>query len=102
MKNFLSSGWRRLFQRQVNAAQQPRMHGRNDRPHVLTLPPGEYRWCACGRSRRAPLCDDADTACAGQSVPFTVSPRSGTQWLCGCRRSRHAPYCDGSSHNRSG
>jgi CDGSH iron-sulfur domain-containing protein 3 len=48
------------------------------------------------------LCDDADTACAGQSVPFTVSPRSGTQWLCGCRRSRHAPYCDGSSHNRSG
>jgi CDGSH iron-sulfur domain-containing protein 3 len=100
MKNFLSSGWRRLLQRQAIGAQPPPVHDRNRRPHVVTLPPGEYRWCGCGRSLRAPLCDDADAACAGRCVPFTVTPRSGTQWLCGCGRSRQLPYCDGSSHNR--
>jgi CDGSH iron-sulfur domain-containing protein 3 len=101
MKNFLSSGWRRLFQRQAIGAQPPRVHGRKDRPHVVTLPPGDYRWCACGQSRCAPLCDEADTACAGLGLPFTVGPRSGAQWLCGCGRSRQLPHCDGSSHNRS-
>ncbi|MGA0025144.1 MAG: CDGSH iron-sulfur domain-containing protein [Burkholderiales bacterium] len=26
-------------------------------PYVLELAPGDYWWCACGRSQKQPFCD---------------------------------------------
>lgn len=69
-------------------------------PYLLEdLPPGEYAWCACGRSQRQPFCDGSHAGTGWLPVRFTVTPRTGTLWLCGCKHSRRKPHCDG-FHNR--
>jgi CDGSH iron-sulfur domain-containing protein 3 len=99
MKNFLSSGRQRQLQRQAPTPVRPGSAGR-DHPHVVELVPGDYRWCGCGRPAGAPLCDAGGADCATRSLRFTVTARSGMQWLCGCGRSRQLPFCDGSTHNQ--
>ncbi len=64
-----------------------------------TLAPGDYRWCACGRSQNQPFCDGAHAGTGIEPIAFTVKRNSGTLWLCGCKHSRHPPHCDG-AHNR--
>lgn len=67
--------------------------------HAVTLEAGKhYRWCACGRSRRPPWCDDSHQGPAEAPVSFTAE-RSEIVWLCGCRQTRSAPFCDG-THTR--
>ena len=68
-------------------------------PYLEELPPGEYLWCACGRSTRQPFCDGSHAGTSFAPMKFTVKPRSGMLWLCGCKQSRHPPFCDG-WHNR--
>lgn len=63
------------------------------------LAPGDYWWCACGRSQNQPFCDGSHAGTGLEPVRFTVTKRSGTLWLCGCKHSRHKPHCDG-FHNR--
>lgn len=69
------------------------------RPYLLDLAPGDYLWCACGRSQRQPFCDGSHAGTVFAPLPFTVTRKSGTLWLCGCKHSRDQPYCDG-RHNR--
>lgn len=69
-------------------------------PYLLEhLPPGDYLWCACGRSRRQPFCDGSHAGTTLRPMKFTVTPRSGTLWLCGCKHARSKPHCDG-RHNK--
>ncbi len=68
-------------------------------PYVAQLAPGEYWWCACGRSSRLPFCDGPPSAADCTPLRFTVTRRPRIVWLCGCGHSRHKPYCDG-RHNR--
>jgi CDGSH-type Zn-finger protein len=67
-------------------------------PYILTLEPGNYTWCACGKSKNQPFCDGSH-----KDTPFTpkkfVLEKKTTVALCGCKRTGDAPYCDG-SHNR--
>lgn len=66
----------------------------------LDLEPGDYLWCACGRSRRQPFCDGSHLGSGFSPLPFTIKPgRVRTHWLCGCKHTRHPPFCD-ASHNR--
>ena len=69
-------------------------------PYLKDLPPGDYLWCACGRSRSQPFCDGSHHGTAFTPLKFTIAPRGAleTVWLCGCKRSRHVPFCDG-THN---
>jgi CDGSH iron-sulfur domain-containing protein 3 len=69
-------------------------------PYLVELPAGDYRWCACGRSRSQPFCDDSHEGTGLKPIPFSVKPRRERElvWLCGCKRSRHMPFCDG-THN---
>lgn len=70
------------------------------KPHLLQgLPPGDYWWCACGRSQNPPFCDGSHRAGACLPVKFTVTARSGLLWLCGCKHTRTPPFCDG-FHNQ--
>lgn len=78
------------------------LHGPNGRhagPFLLELAPGEYRWCACGRSQQQPFCDGSHVGTDIRPRTVTVTGKPRLVWLCGCKRSRTAPHCDG-THNR--
>lgn len=68
-------------------------------PHVLELAPGDYWWCACGRSANQPFCDGSHQGTGVDPVKFTVRKRDRYVWLCGCKQTRRPPYCDG-RHNK--
>lgn len=67
-------------------------------PYEIELEPGDYYWCACGRSKNQPFCDGSHEGTGFQPVKFTM-PRKDTEYLCGCRTTHDSPYCDG-SHTR--
>ena len=57
----------------------------------------KYFWCACGLSRKQPLCDGSH---AGTGiVPMLYEARiDDTVWFCGCKASGDKPFCDGTHH----
>ncbi len=67
-------------------------------PYGIELEAGDYRWCACGKSKKQPLCDGSHKGTGFEPVKFTVSEKK-TVWLCGCKRTKKPPFCD-SSHNK--
>ena len=69
------------------------------KPYLMDLAPGEYLWCACGRSLTQPFCDGSHKGSSFAPIKLTVTPRTGTLWLCGCKYSKRKPHCDG-AHNK--
>lgn len=67
-------------------------------PYALELEPGDYWWCACGRSKNQPFCDGSHQGTEFTPVQFTVTEKQKL-WLCGCKQSARAPHCDG-THKR--
>lgn len=66
-------------------------------PYRVQLQPDRtYRWCACGRSKKQPWCDDSHTATDPQPVMFRVGVQQKLHYLCGCKYTSKPPYCDGS------
>ncbi|MGH8530717.1 MAG: CDGSH iron-sulfur domain-containing protein [Nevskiales bacterium] len=68
-------------------------------PYPLELVPGDYWWCACGRSRKQPFCDGSHKGSEFQPVRYTVTEKDRKLWWCGCKHSKTKPLCDG-THNR--
>ena len=66
-------------------------------PFAVTLNPGEYYWCACGRSKTQPMCDGSHQGTGLAPVKFTLAEPK-LVYLCGCKQTKTAPYCDG-THN---
>lgn len=64
-------------------------------PYVLALKPGEYWWCACGRSKNQPLCDGSHKGSEFNPVKFDLTEAKQVA-LCGCKHSGGKPFCDGS------
>lgn len=64
-------------------------------PYVMELEPGEYWWCACGRSRNQPFCDGSHEGTGITPVRFEVQEKAQLA-LCGCKRTGTPPFCDGS------
>jgi CDGSH-type Zn-finger protein len=64
-------------------------------PIALTLEPGIYYRCTCGKSVNLPFCDGSHRG--GGEVPtrFEVRQRQKV-YLCACGKTGNAPYCDGS------
>ena len=67
-------------------------------PFVLDLKPGEYWWCACGRSKNQPFCDGSHKGSEFNPVKFDLTEAKQVA-LCGCKHSGGKPFCDG-SHKR--
>jgi CDGSH-type Zn-finger protein len=65
------------------------------RPAVLELEPGEYFWCACGRSREQPFCDGSHAGTGISPLSFQLEERKRVA-LCQCKRTGDPPICDGS------
>jgi len=71
---------------------EPEIGGK--RPIVLELEPGEYHWCACGRSKSQPFCDGSHEGTEFEPLAFTLKEKE-TVALCACKRTATPPYCDG-------
>ncbi len=67
-------------------------------PYAVDLEPGDYWWCACGRSKNQPFCDGSHQGTDFTPVKLTVEEK-GTFYLCGCKQSADKPMCDG-THNK--
>ncbi|WP_297089765.1 CDGSH iron-sulfur domain-containing protein [uncultured Draconibacterium sp.] len=64
-------------------------------PKALTLEPGTYYWCACGKSKTQPFCDGSHRGTEFAPQAFTIDVKKEV-WLCQCKHSKTKPFCDGS------
>lgn len=67
-------------------------------PIALTLEPGTYYRCTCGRSANHPFCDGSHQGTEHAPTLFEVAEKKEV-YLCNCSKSGNKPFCDG-SHNR--
>lgn len=67
-------------------------------PKVMTLEPGTYYWCRCGRSANQPFCDGAHQGTDFTPLAFEITEAQSVA-LCQCKRTGTPPYCDGSHQN---
>jgi CDGSH-type Zn-finger protein len=67
-------------------------------PYQMTVKAGQaYFWCACGRSKRQPLCDGSHKGTGLEPLKW-VADSDGTVNFCGCKSTDDKPLCDG-THN---
>ena len=64
-------------------------------PYAVELQPGDYYWCACGRSARQPFCNGSHRGTGLVPVKHTQTV-AGTVYFCGCKHTGTPPLCDGS------
>lgn len=63
-------------------------------PIVEMVEEGEYRWCACGRSKNQPFCDGSHRSSPYLPLRVKIDAPRKVAW-CACKRSAKVPYCDG-------
>jgi len=64
------------------------------KPVALTLEPGAYFWCACGKSSNQPFCDGSHKGSGIVPEQFKIEEKR-TVFLCQCKHTGNKPYCDG-------
>jgi CDGSH-type Zn-finger protein len=57
-----------------------------------------YFWCACGKSKRQPLCDGSHNGTDFSPIIYKATETKKVAF-CGCKASASQPMCDG-SHNQ--
>ena len=62
--------------------------------YKMTLEPGEYYWCACGKSKSQPFCDDTHLI-ENKFEPFVFEITEKKIYsICGCKHTMKPPMCD--------
>ena len=64
-------------------------------PYAVELAPGDYWWCACGRSKKQPFCDGSHKGTGFTPVEWKAD-KAEQAWFCACKRTGNRPMCDGS------
>lgn len=67
-------------------------------PYVMELEPGNYAWCACGKSENQPYCDGSHKGSEFTPIVEKITEAKKVAW-CGCKHSNNKPYCDGTHKN---
>ena len=63
-------------------------------PYPVEVKPGDYWWCACGRSKNQPFCDGSHKGTEFSPVKYTAT-KEAKVWFCGCKLTGKPPLCDG-------
>lgn len=63
------------------------------KPVVLTLEPGTYYWCPCGRSSNQPFCDGSHKGTDFKPMKLEIT-ESKKVVLCLCKYTKNPPFCD--------
>jgi CDGSH iron-sulfur domain-containing protein 3 len=63
-------------------------------PYVQKAEPGEFWWCACGRSAGQPFCDGSHKGTGFSPVQAQITEAKTVAW-CGCKHTGSPPFCDG-------
>ncbi len=67
-------------------------------PYAFEVKAGrKYFWCACGLSRKQPLCDGSHAG-TGLTPMLYEAVSDESVWFCGCKATGGKPFCDG-THN---
>lgn len=64
-------------------------------PLMVSLEPGTYYWCSCGKTAKEPFCDGSHKGTGKEPVAFEVTTAS-KEAVCACTRTNTPPFCDGS------
>ncbi len=64
------------------------------KPRVITLEPGTYHWCTCGRSKDQPFCDGSHEGTDFIPMAFDIAEQQSVA-LCQCQHTKTPPFCDG-------
>ena len=62
-------------------------------PSLVTLEPGPFAWCACGKSSNQPFCDGTHNGTQFKPVLFKIAEKREA-WLCNCKHTKNSPFCD--------
>ena len=63
-------------------------------PMVITMEPGEYYWCSCGKSANQPFCSGAHAGGPFTPVKVEITETKKVAW-CMCKQTGNKPFCDG-------
>jgi CDGSH-type Zn-finger protein len=63
--------------------------------YKVVLEPGTYWFCACGHSKKQPLCDSSHKQTEIKPIKFEISEKRLVK-LCGCKESKLGHICDNS------
>ncbi len=63
-------------------------------PALVTLEPGTFMWCACGKSSTQPFCDGSHRGTKFTPVLFKI-PEKREAWFCQCKHTTNPPFCNG-------
>jgi CDGSH-type Zn-finger protein len=67
----------------------------------LDMEPGDYLWCACGRSKTQPFCDDSHIGTSFTPLEITIREKGRYKW-CACKQTKTPPFCDDSHRELEG
>ena len=68
-------------------------------PVLVTLEPGAFAWCSCGKSSKQPFCDGTHNGTKFTPVLFKIAEKRDA-WLCQCKNTKNAPFCNETHHEQ--
>ena len=69
-------------------------HIAGKKSHLIEMEPGDYYWCACGKSTNQPFCDGSHQGTEFSPELITITEKQSVFW-CMCKHSKNGAHCDG-------